>query len=108
MSADALLGPAAIGAAASLGGMIWAFRRGVLGILANFAAGIGGALIGGALAEASSPHGLLRGPAIPGIPAPAGPSALFFAGVGAIAALLVLHVVWAGLLVWRGRQAPAR
>ncbi len=99
---------AAIGAAASLGGMIWAFRRGVFGVLANFAAGIGGALLGGSLAQASSPHTLLRGPAIPGIPAPAGPSPLFFAGVGAIVALLVMHAVWAGVLVMRGRQAPAR
>ncbi len=108
MSADALIGSAAIGAAASLGGMIWAFRRGVVGVLANFAAGIGGALIGGAMAEASSPQRLLRGPAIPGVPAPAGPASLFFAGVGAIAALLVLHIAWAGLVSWRGRQAPAR
>lgn len=108
MTADAWLSWAAIGAAASLGGMIWAFRRGVLGVLANFAAGIGGALVGGSLAQVSSPQ-LLRGPAIPGIPAPAGPSPLFFAGVGALVGLLVLHVAWmAGLLVRRGRQAPAR
>lgn len=108
MTADAWYSWAAIGAAASLGGMIWAFRRGVFGVFANFVAGIGGALIGGVLAASSAPEKLLRGPAIPGIPAPAGPWPLFFAGVGAIAALLVLHVAWVGLLSWRGRQAPAR
>lgn len=108
MSADAFIGAAAIGAAASLGGMIWAFRRGVLGVLANFAAGIGGALVGFALAQANSPERLLRGPAVPGIPAPAGPAHLFYAGVGAIAALVLLHVAWIGLLSWRGRHAPAR
>jgi len=88
MTGEAWYASAAIGVAASLGGMIWAFRRGVLGVLANFAAGIGGALVGSALAP--------------------GPPHFFFAGVGAIAALLLLHVGWAGLLVWRGRQAPAR
>ena len=89
MSGDSWYAWFAIGVAASLGGMIWAFRRGVLGVMANFAAGAGGALVGGALA---------RG---------AGPTHLLFAGVGAIAALVVLHVAW-GLHVWRGRQAPAR
>ncbi|HEX8792325.1 MAG TPA: hypothetical protein VF765_15330 [Polyangiaceae bacterium] len=108
MTVEAWYSWAAIGVAASLGGMIWAFRRGVFGVLANFAAGIGGALLGGALAAASAPHAVFRGPAIPGIPAPAGPSPMFFAAVGAIAALLVLHVVWIGVLVMRGRQAPAR
>ena len=108
MSVDAWYSWAAIGVAASLGAMIWAFRRGVLGVIANFAAGIGGALVGGALAQASAPHALLRGPAIPGIPAPAGPPPLFFAGVGAVAALIVLHAAWVGLHVMRGRQAPAR
>jgi hypothetical protein len=107
MSADYWYGWAAIGAAASLGGMIWAFRRGLIGVVANFAAGIGGALLGGALAYGPHPQRVLRGPAIPGIPAPAGPTHLFFAGVGAIAALLFLHIAW-GLLVWRSRQATAR
>jgi hypothetical protein len=97
----------AIGAAASLGGMIWAFRRGVLGLVANFAAGIGGGLVGGALAHARHPEHVLNGPAIPGIPAPAGPFNLFFAALGAISALVVLHVAWR-LVVWRGQQAPAR
>jgi uncharacterized membrane protein YeaQ/YmgE (transglycosylase-associated protein family) len=97
MSADSWYAWFAIGAAASLGGMIWAFRRGVLGVLANFAAGIGGALLGGALA-----HG-----AYGEYPAPSHPTSLFFAGLGAIVALVVLHLAWRGLLVWRGRQAPA-
>lgn len=108
MSADAWLSWVEIGAAASLGGMIWAFRRGALGVIANFVAGIAGALIGGVLAQVSRPQWVLRGPAIPGIPAPAGPSPLFFAGVGAIAALVVMHVAWVAVLSHRGRQAPAR
>jgi hypothetical protein len=108
MTAEAWYSWAAIGVAASLGGMIWAFRRGVLGVMANFAAGIGGALVGGVLAASTSPHKLLRGPAIPGIPSPAGPSPFLFAGVGAVAALLLLHITWLALLSWRGRQAPAR
>jgi hypothetical protein len=87
MSGDTWYAWFAIGAAASLGAMIWSFRRGVLGVVANFAAGIGGAFLGGALAKGTYP---------------------VFAGLGAILALLVLHVAWAGLLVWRGRQAPAR
>lgn len=108
MSASAWLACVAIGAAASLGGMIWAFRRGALGVLANFVAGIGGALIGAAIAAASSPHAMLPGPAVPGIPAPAGPAHLFAAGVGAIAALLLMHVGWRAMFVRRGHQAPAR
>jgi hypothetical protein len=108
MSGDTWYAWFAIGAAASLGAMIWSFRRGVLGVVANFAAGVGGAFLGGALAKSTYPQPFLRGPAIPGIPAAAGPPHLVFAGLGAILALLVLHVAWAGLLVWRGRQAPAR
>jgi hypothetical protein len=105
MSADSWYAWFAIGAAASLGGMIWAFRRGVLGVLANLAAGIGGGLLGGALAHGVYPE---YGPAVTANPAPSHPSSLFFAGLGAIIALLILHMAWAGLLVWRGRQAPAR
>jgi hypothetical protein len=108
MTGEDWVASAAIGVAASLGGMIWAFRRGVLGVVANFVAGIGGALVGGALAPGSYPERILRGPAIPGIPAPAGPLHFFGAGVGAIVALVLLHVAWGGLVVWRGRQAPAR
>jgi hypothetical protein len=108
MSADTWLASAAIGAAASLGGMILAFRRGFIGVVVNFVAGIGGALIGGALAQAASPQRTFGGPAIPGIPAPAGPSPLFLSGVGAIGALVLLHLVWALRLTRRGQQAPAR
>ncbi len=107
MSGDSWYAWFAIGLAASLGAMIWAFRRGVLGVVLNFVVGIGGALLGGAIAHAAHPEHVLRGPAIPGIPAPAGPLNLFFAAGTAIVALLILHVAW-GMVVWRGRQAPAR
>ena len=111
MSVDTWLAWAAIGAAASLAGMIWVFRRGVLGVLANLAAGIAGAVAGGAIGSAVSPRwqSVVSGPAIPGIPAPAGPPQLFLAGLGAILALVILHLAWMGAIrTRRRRQAAAR
>jgi hypothetical protein len=104
MTADTYLAWVAIGAAASLAGMIWAFRRGVAGVLANFAAGIGGAILGGLIGYAVAQHrSTFGGPAIPGIPAPAGPPQLFFAAVGAICGLVLLHLAW--LATVRARRA---
>jgi hypothetical protein len=106
MPTDTWLAWIAIGAAASLAGMIWAFRRGVLGVLANFAAGIGGAIVGGSIGFSIWEHGgVMRGPAIPGIPAPAGPPQLSLAAVGAVAGLLILHLAWLGMV--RTRRARA-
>jgi hypothetical protein len=109
MSADAWLAWFAIGVAASLAGMIWAFRRGVLGIMANLAAGIGGALVGGIVGHVVAPRTrtIISGPAIPGLPAPAGPPQLFFAGLGAILALVAVHWAWSEM-TRRRRQAAAR
>lgn len=110
MSADSWLACLAIGVAAGMASMIWAFRRGVVGVLANLAAGIVGALAGGIIGQAISPHGKnISGPAIPGIPAPAGPPQLFLAGVGAIFALVIIHLAWnAVVMTRRRRQATAR
>jgi hypothetical protein len=111
MSADTWLGSIAIGMAASLAGMIWAFRRGVLGVLANLAAGIAGAIAGGAVGHAVAQRSrtIISGPAIPGIPAPAGPPQLFLAGLGSILALIVLHLAWNGMVTTRrARQATSR
>jgi hypothetical protein len=108
MTADTWLAWVAIGAAASLAGMIWAFRRGVLGVLANFVAGIGGAIAGGAIGFEVARHSpVISGMAVPGIPAPAGPPQLFLAGLGAVIALLVLHVAWLGVVKMR-RSRPAQ
>ncbi len=102
MSVDTWLAWVAIGGGASLAGMIWAFRRGVAGILANIAAGVAGAIVGGAIGAAVAHRApVLRGPAIPGIPAPAGPPQLFFAAVGSVLALVVLHLGWLGMVKTR-------
>jgi hypothetical protein len=108
MSEDTWLAWVAIGAAASLAGMIWAFRRGVLGVIANFVAGIAGAIAGGIIGYAVEQRsGIISGLAIPGIPAPAGPPQLFLAGLGSVLALVILHVAWLGILKAR-RSHPVQ
>jgi uncharacterized membrane protein YeaQ/YmgE (transglycosylase-associated protein family) len=76
-----ILAWAAIGVAGSLVGMIHPFRRGVGGIAINLAAGVVGAIVAGLVSALairdSSPH--------------AGPWHLFFAGLGALVALLAVH-----------------
>ena len=84
ISADTVLGWVLIGAAASLAGMIWAFRRGALGVVANLLAGMLGALAGGFLSDL-----VLPGPTHGGSPA-----RLLFAAVGAVAVLAAVHLVW--------------
>jgi hypothetical protein len=106
MSADAWLAWLAIGVAASLASMIWAFRRGVLGVLANLVAGIAGSIAGGIVGQLVAPRTrtIISGPAIPGLPAPAGPPQLFFAALGSILALIAIHLAWSGM-TRRRRQA---
>ncbi len=72
---------AAIGAAASLAGMIHPFRRGIAGVFFNLIAGVVGALAGGLISALAMPDALPH----------ARPWHLFFAAVGAIAALLAAH-----------------
>jgi uncharacterized membrane protein YeaQ/YmgE (transglycosylase-associated protein family) len=81
---DILLGFVAIGAAASIAGMIWPFRRGYLGIVVNFLAGVTGAIVGPLLSFLILPWA--RGHDTP--------ARLFFAALGAIAALCGVHLVW--------------
>jgi uncharacterized membrane protein YeaQ/YmgE (transglycosylase-associated protein family) len=99
MSADSWLSWIAIGAAASLAGMIWAFRRGVAGVVANIGAGIGGAVLAALLSFAIVPSSASHATEV----------RLLFAAVGAVAALSIVHGGWT---VWlhrpRGRQAPTR
>jgi uncharacterized membrane protein YeaQ/YmgE (transglycosylase-associated protein family) len=84
VATDALLAWAAIGAAASLAGMIWPFRRGVLGIVVNLLAGVTGAVVSGVLSYVVLPAGT-HGDT---------PARLFFAALGALAALGLVHAAW--------------
>jgi len=72
----------AIGAAASLAGMLWPFRRGAIGVVVNLAAGIAGAAVLGFASHVLLPSSGAR------------PLRLLFAALGAIAALLAAHAVW--------------
>jgi uncharacterized membrane protein YeaQ/YmgE (transglycosylase-associated protein family) len=106
MSADNWLAWLAIGMAAGLASMIWAFRRGLAGVLANLGAGVAGAIVGGIVGHLLLPHTgpVISGMAIPGIPAPAGPPQLFFSAVGAILALIAIHLAWNGIVASRRRH----
>ncbi len=83
-STDTLWACAALGAAASLAGMIWPFRRGPLGVVANLLAGVAGALIAVIVASA----------ALPGVRSGGAPTWFFFAVLGALAAIGLVHAVW--------------
>jgi uncharacterized membrane protein YeaQ/YmgE (transglycosylase-associated protein family) len=94
MNADIVLGWAAIGAAASLAGMIWPFRRGALGVVVNLVAGIAGAVV----------VALLSLLVLPGGERSDTPARLLFAALGALAALGLVHAGWTRHV--RGRLAP--
>jgi uncharacterized membrane protein YeaQ/YmgE (transglycosylase-associated protein family) len=64
--------------------MIWPFRRGTLGVLVNLVAGIGGAL-----AAAIASYAVL-----PASRGGEGPVRLFFAVLGALTALGLVHAAW--------------
>ncbi|HEY4013795.1 MAG TPA: hypothetical protein VGM06_10680 [Polyangiaceae bacterium] len=81
---DSVLGWMAIGAAASLGGMIWPFRRGVSGVFANLFVGIVGAV---GLALLSIP---IYGPDRPH----AMMARLGVSAVGALLGLWLVHALW--------------
>jgi uncharacterized membrane protein YeaQ/YmgE (transglycosylase-associated protein family) len=85
MDLDNALAWIAIGAAASLAGMIWPFRRGVMGIVVNLLAGIVGALLGGLLSFLFMPYGMHGNT----------PARLLFAAMAALASLGVVHVLGA-------------
>lgn len=78
---DSVLGWLAIGAAASLAAMVWPFLRGGAGVFIKLALGPLGAVAGALISHAI----------VPDEPATA---RLFFAAVGAIAALVLTQLVW--------------
>ena len=84
IASDAVLAWAAIGLAASLAGMIWPFRRGLLGVFVNVAVGIGGAIATALLSYA----------VLPSARDPESPARLLFAALGALSALGLVHAVW--------------
>jgi uncharacterized membrane protein YeaQ/YmgE (transglycosylase-associated protein family) len=54
--ADSLFGWLAIGAAASLAGMIWPFLRGGAGVALKLLLGMGGSILGGLISRAILPR----------------------------------------------------
>ncbi len=79
---DSMFGWIAIGVAASLAGMLWPFQRGTLGVLANFALGVGGAIAAALLSFLLLPGDHHT------------PGRLASAAVGALVALGIAHAVW--------------
>jgi uncharacterized membrane protein YeaQ/YmgE (transglycosylase-associated protein family) len=84
MHTDTVLAWIAIGAAAALAGMIWPFRRGVMGVLVNLLTGVLGALVAALLSFLVLPYST-HGDT---------PVRLSFAALGALAALGIVHA-WA-------------
>jgi uncharacterized membrane protein YeaQ/YmgE (transglycosylase-associated protein family) len=79
-----VFGWAAIGAAASLAGMIWPFRRGFVGVIVNLLVGVAGAVFVALLSYFVVPLQAHREDT----------TRLLFAAGGAIAALCLVHVLW--------------
>jgi uncharacterized membrane protein YeaQ/YmgE (transglycosylase-associated protein family) len=88
----------AIGAAASLAGMIWPFRRGVVGVVVNLLVGSSGAVLAALLSYAVLPHS--------GDPLTI--ARLLFAAIGSIAALGLTHAVWLRQVDRKRRFAHSR
>ncbi|MCL2450630.1 MAG: hypothetical protein FWD17_16910 [Polyangiaceae bacterium] len=74
----------AIGAGAALAGMIWPFRRGVMGVVINLFVGAAGAVLTALVSYAVLPHAA----------DPLTTARLLFAAIGAIAALGITHAAW--------------
>jgi uncharacterized membrane protein YeaQ/YmgE (transglycosylase-associated protein family) len=90
--ASSVLGWIFIGLGASLAGCIWAFRRGVIGVLINMAVAIAGAVT---TAWIGSATGLMR--------SHKDPVGLALAAFGAVVALFVLHA-----LFWQRHSVDGR
>jgi uncharacterized membrane protein YeaQ/YmgE (transglycosylase-associated protein family) len=84
IDSSSLLAWGAIGAAASLAGMIWPFRRGLIGVLVNLIVGTAGAILAALVSYAVLPR---EGQ-------PAVGARLLFAAIGAIAALGLAHAAF--------------
>ena len=91
MNVETVLGWTAIGAAAAIAGMIWPFRRGATGVVVNLLTGITGALL------AALGSYLI----VPPTPVRDTPARLLVAGLGALAALGLVHAAWMHRLVRR-------
>jgi len=89
---DSLLGWLAIGAAASLAGMIWPFLRGGAGVVLKMVLGPLGAIAGAVLSHAIAPS---ESPA----------EQLVFAAVGALLVLALSQVAWVRYA--RAKSLPA-
>jgi uncharacterized membrane protein YeaQ/YmgE (transglycosylase-associated protein family) len=97
LATDNVLGWIAIGAAASLAGMIWPFRRGAVGVVVNLLAGTSGALLAVLASYAFLPA--------QGAGATSDRARLFYAALGAIASLGILHAAWNRVIDRRRRAA---
>jgi uncharacterized membrane protein YeaQ/YmgE (transglycosylase-associated protein family) len=90
---DSLIGWLAIGAAASLAGMIWPFLRGSAGVVLKMLLGPIGAIAGGLISRAVLPE---ESQALQ----------LTFAAIGALVVLAVSQIAW--LRYARAKSVPAR
>ncbi len=98
MEIDTVFGWIAIGVAASLAGMMWPFQRGALGILVNLFVGILGAVLGALSSFLVLPWATHRET----------PARLFFAALGALACLAIVHGTWVRVAEsLRTRRSPA-
>jgi uncharacterized membrane protein YeaQ/YmgE (transglycosylase-associated protein family) len=85
-----------IGVAASLAGMVWPFRRGALGIAANIASGVVGAIAGGLVSYWLLPWSRQGNTS----------ARLFFAALGALTCLVALHVAYRRRVAFPRAPAP--
>ena len=83
-SVETLVSWIAIGLGASIAAWMWPFRRGVSGLVINALAAVAGAVALGLL-------GRLLGFDAPGV----GTRSLIFSALGAVGALVLVHLVWA-------------
>ena len=84
METGTVFGWIAIGVAASLAGMMWPFQRGAIGILVNLFVGMLGAVVGALSSFLFLPWATHRET----------PARLFFAALGALAGLAIVHETW--------------
>ena len=74
----------ALGLAASLAGMILPFRRGLFGVVVNIASSVAGALAGALFSYVVMPYSRAGDT----------PARLYFAVVGALAVIVIVHFAW--------------
>ena len=89
---DSLIGWLAIGAAASLAGMVWPFLRGGTGVIVKMMLGPAGAVAGGLISRAI-------------LPSESQGTQLIFAALGALVVLGVSQIAWVRYA--RSKSVPA-